>query len=75
MAGEVSGDLHGLTPLEQERKQFGHDLVEVRGKLLRVIHRRDDAREGGDEACVFFVHGGGGRGCQFKHQMRALGNE
>ena len=56
-----------LTPLEEEREQFGRNLVEVRGKLLRVIHRQKRGDESSDGACVFFVHGGGGRGCQFKH--------
>ena len=56
-----------LTPLEQEREEFGYSLEEIRGKSLRVIHRT-----GQSDFCVFFLHGGGGRACQFKHQIRAL---
>lgn len=69
-----------LSPLEQERNEFGYNIVEIRGKPLRVIHRprhveeaQDSDQTGGTTTTrVFFVHGGGGRGCQFKHQMKAL---
>lgn len=58
-----------LSPLEAEREEFGRDLQEIRGYSLRIIHippATDSTK------CVFFFHGGGGRGCQFKHQIRTL---
>ena len=60
-----------LSPLEQERRYFGYNLEEVRGKPLRVIHLKKDGDEESD-TCVFFSHGGGGRACQFKYQFKPL---
>lgn len=60
-----------LTPLEVERNELGYELDEVRGKVFRVI--TNDRH--GSTARIFFVHGGGGRGGQFKHQFKAFRNE
>ncbi len=64
-------ELAFLSPLEVERNELGYQLDEFRGKALRVI-RNDCIRSTG---CIFFVHGGGGRGGQFKHQFKALKRE
>ena len=56
-----------LSPLEEERAEFGYNIEVIRGKSLRVI-----ATDSSSSRCVFFFHGGGGRACQFKHQIRAL---
>lgn len=56
-----------MSPLEQERAEFGYNIEEIRGKSLRIINQKSDSDD-----CVFFFHGGGGRACQFKHQIRAL---
>ncbi len=60
-----------LSPLEVERDELGYRLEEVRGRSLRVIRNESPGSAGG----VFFVHGGGGRGGQFKHQFKALKKE
>ena len=56
---------------EVEREELGFCLETVRGKSLRVVARA----VAGSEVCVFFVHGGGGRAGQFKHQIRRLEKE
>ena len=58
-------------PAEAERQELGFYLETVRGKSLRVIERAVPS----SELCVFFVHGGGGRAGQFKHQIRRLEKE
>ena len=58
-------------PAEEERNELGHAVEEVRGKSLRVVERTYPS----SDLCVFFVHGGGGRAGQFKHQIKALENE
>lgn len=60
-----------LSPLEIERNELGYTLEEVRGKFLRVVERSCPS----SDACVFMMHGGGGRAGQFKHQMKALEKE
>ena len=61
-----------LSPLEQERAEFGYNIEDVRGKALRVITINS---EPSSSRCVFFFHGGGGRACQFKNQIRSLKNK
>ena len=63
----------GLTPLEEERSEFGYYIEQIRFKNLRLIRRAQTSSTGNDsDTCIFFVHGGGGRACQFKHQIRTL---
>ena len=59
-----------LTPLEVERAEFGCNIEQIRGHGIRIIHLLSADLE--NTKCVFFFHGGGGRACQFKHQIRAL---
>ena len=57
------------SPLEEETKELGYSVVEVReGRQLRVVHRPCE----GSDVCLFFVHGGGGRAGQFKHLIKAF---
>lgn len=63
----------GLTPLEEERSEFGYYIEQIRFKNIRLIRRAQTSSTGNDsDTCIFFVHGGGGRACQFKHQIRTL---
>ncbi len=59
-----------LTPREQERNEFGYEIEQIRDRHLRIIKRTSKSNT--TDTCVFFVHGGGGRACQFKHQIIAL---
>lgn len=61
-----------LSPLEQERNEFGHNIEEIRDRRLRIIKR---GPEENTDTCLFFVHGGGGRACQFKHQIKLFQSE
>lgn len=61
----------GVSPLEIERNELGYNLQVVRlERRLRVIHK--PCAE--SDVCIFFVHGGGGRAGQFKHQIKILEN-
>lgn len=60
-----------LSPSEVEREELGCVMEDVRGKSLRVVERVCPS----SDICLFFVHGGGGRAGQFKHQIRQLEKE
>lgn len=59
------------SPSEVEREELGYVLEDVRGKSLRVVKRECSS----SDLCLLFVHGGGGRAGQFKHQIRQLEKE
>lgn len=63
--------MSGLGPLQLERSELGYNLQLIReDRTLRVIHKPCES----SNVCLFFVHGGGGRGGQFKHVIKALEN-
>ena len=69
MAEQVSNEDRMLNPLEVERNELGYQLEEVgKGRFLRVVHKPCQS----SDVCVFFVHGGGGRAGQFKHQIKSF---
>lgn len=59
------------SPSEVERQELGYEVEDVRGKSLRVVERACSS----SDVCLFFVHGGGGRAGQFKHQIKHLESE
>lgn len=56
-----------LSPLDIERNELGYNLEETsEGRFLRIIHKPCQD----SDVSVFFIHGGGGRAGQFKHQIK-----
>ena len=69
--GSLGSVMANLDPVAVERDELGFSVETIRGKSLRVVVRVCST----SEVCVFFVHGGGGRAGQFKHQIRRLEKE
>ena len=59
------------SPEQTEREELGFALETVRDKSLRVVERVCPS----SDVCLFFVHGGGGRAGQFKHQIKHFEKE